>query len=155
MNTNLLTRPVAAQAMALLTISGLRLVMSQTEIRALETASEIDTREAAPFSVGWISHAQQRWPVYCLSPELTLLVVVPGERRACVLLDDGSGYLGILFDEVSIVKPVALGQQHELPKAMRMPDTPVLGLIALGEDGIACVTSAQRLVAHTKQLVKV
>jgi hypothetical protein len=71
-----------------------------------------------------------------------------------VLLGTGTGYIGILCDELSIGKQEALGQQYELPSAMRMANTPVLGLIALDEDNIACVTNAQVLVAYIARLVK-
>jgi len=139
---------------ALLNISGLNLVLPQIDIRALESASDVDVGEAEPFSIGWIQYEQQRWPVYCISHELSLLVDVPGERRVCVLLGAGAGYVGILCDEVSIGKQVVLGQQHELPSAMHMPNTPVLGLTTLDADNVACVTNAQALVAYVARLVQ-
>ena len=139
---------------ALLNISGLSLVLPQTDIRALESATDVEAGGAEPFSIGWIQYEQQRWPAYCLSHELSLLVDVPEARRACVLLGAGAGYIGILCDEVSIGKQEVPGQQHELPSAMRMLNTPVLGLIALDEDNIACVTNAQMLVAYIARLVK-
>lgn len=134
----------------MLTISGLRLVLPESEIHALEAVSEVDRRQAEPFSVGWLQHAQQRWPVYCLSPELSLLADVPFERSTCVLLGAGDGCVGILCDGFGIEQSTGLPQ--DLPLAMRMPDTPIHGLIALDEDRIACVTSAQRLAAHVARM---
>ncbi|MBI3480754.1 MAG: chemotaxis protein CheW [Nitrosomonadales bacterium] len=152
MNTTTLTQPASNAAMALLSISGVRLMLPQREIRALESLADVAMQDAELPAVGGIQHAQQRWPVYCLSPELTLQAAVPAERRACVLLETGTGYMGILCDDVSIARRVP-DRQHELPSAMRVPDTPVLGLAVLDEQEIVCVTSAERLVAHLTRQV--
>ncbi len=151
MSTTALFQPAATSRSALLTISGLRLALPQRQIRAIEAASVVDARDAEPFSAGWLRHAQQRWPVYCLSQELSLLAAVPAERRTCVMLGTDDGYMGILCDEVSIEQ--SLDQPHELPPAMHLPDTPILGLIALDEERIACVTSAECLAAHVARQV--
>ncbi len=136
---------------ALLQISSLRLVLPQNEILALEAAAEVDARDAGPLSVGWLQHARQRWPVYCLAPDLSLLGAVPVERRACVLLGTEDGCLGVLCDDVSIEQ--SLNLRHALPPAMYAAGTPVLGLIELEDDGIACVTDTKRLAAHVARLV--
>jgi len=152
MNTATLALNAADAKEALLEISGLHLILPQKEIRALEAASDIDTDDAQPFSVGWIQYLQQRWPVYCLSSELSLLVMAPPERRACVLLDAGTGYVGILCDEVSIARQ-AQAQRHELPSVMRLPETPVLGLAVLDGGEIACITGGKQMAAHVARLV--
>lgn len=151
MTTTSLVHPAASGTAALLKISGLRMKLPQREIRALETAESIEQLDAAPHSVGWLQHAQQRWPVYCLAQDLSLLPTAPPERRACVLLSAGAGYVGILCDDVS-VSAQSQEQRHELPLAMRLPDTPVLALIALGDEGVVCVTSAEQLAAHVVRL---
>ncbi len=151
MNTTALARPAASATSALLKISGLRLLLPQKEIRALETADSVEKTDALPHSVGWLQHSQQRWPVYCLSQNLTLLDAVPAERRACVLLGAGTGFAGILCDDVSISQS-SQSQPLELPPAMRLPQTPVLGLIASGDEGIVCITSAEQLIAHVTLL---
>ncbi len=151
MSSTVLTRPQASATSAILKISGLRLLLPQIEIRALEAADDVEVHDAELPSVGWLRHAQQRWPVYCLSQELSLLTVVPAERRACVLLGAGDGYVGIMCDDVSIGQQTS-GQRHELPPAMRLPDMPVLGLMAMDDPGIVCITSAERLTAHLARL---
>jgi hypothetical protein len=146
MNSTAIAQHTVSATSALLKISGLRLVLPQNEILALEAVAEVDARDAGPLSVGWLQHARQRWPVYCLAPDLSLLGAVPVERRACVLLGTEDGCLGILCDDVSIEQ--ALKQRHALPPALHAAGTPVLGLIELEEGGIACVTDTQRLAAH-------
>lgn len=136
---------------ALLKITGLNLQLPQGEIRTLESATDVDTAAPALNSIGWIVYAQKRWPVYCLSEELALMAVVPSERRACALLATGAGFIGILCDDMLILKDIA-AQRYELPDAMRLPDTPILHLIAY-EQGIACVTNAKQLTAFVEQLV--
>ncbi len=152
MSTSVLAQPqVVAATSAILKISGLRLSLPQREIRALEAADDVELRDAESSVIGWLRHAQQRWPVYCLSQELAPLAEVPAERRACVLLGSGAGYVGILCDDVSIGQQVR-GAQHQLPRVMRTLDTPILGLIATDEQGIVCITSAERLTAHLARL---
>ncbi|MDD5058730.1 MAG: chemotaxis protein CheW [Sideroxydans sp.] len=151
MNTTALARPAASATSALLKISGLRLQLPQKEISALETADSVVKQDVQPHSIGWLQHARQRWPVYCLSQNLTLFDTVPAERRACVLLGAGNSFVGILCDDVSISQP-SQNQPHELPPAMRLAQTPVLGLVATGDEGIACITSAEQLIAHVTRL---
>lgn len=136
---------------ALLKIGGLNLLLPQSEIRTLESATDLEVAAPALHSVGWITYAQKRWPVYCLSAELALLEVTPVERRACAMLPIGAGYLGIMCDDMIIQKDFA-AQQYELPVAMRLPDTPILHLVDY-EQGIACVSNAMRLTAYIEQLV--
>lgn len=138
---------------ALMFISGLCLMLPQSEVRGLETSAAMDTEETKPYSVGWVRINEERWPVYCLSPELTLLLIAPKERRSCLVLDTGAGYIGILCDEFTVGEQIALDRQHDLPSAMRLPDTPLLGLAALADGQVACITNAERLVEHVNRQV--
>jgi len=153
MNTATLIQSTAISTAAFVTIGGMRLVLPQSQIRALEAASDVDRQEPAPSSVGWIQYLQQRWPAYCLSSELTLLTKIPNERRACILLASGSDYVGVLCDEVRIARQNELEQQHELPSVMHLADTPILGLIGSNEDDVGCLTDAKQLVMHITRLV--
>ncbi len=153
MTATLLAPPETDTAMAVLTISGLQLALRQSEIRALESTPDLDTDETKPFSVGWVQFRDERWPVYCLTQDLSLLVVVPRERRSCVVLDTGAGYIGVLCDSVNLGTQFLPEQLQDLPVAMRLPDTPILGLIALEEENVACVSSAERLVEHVTRMV--
>ncbi len=153
MNSILITQDGQDGTSALLDIADLRLALPQHEICALDSAGDIDTDETKPLSVGWVHFRQERWPVYCLSPELSLLVIVPKARRSCAVLNTGAGYIGILCDEVTFGFRPALEQQHPLPPLMRMPETPVIGLIALEDDGVACATETARLVEHLNRQV--
>jgi hypothetical protein len=136
---------------ALLKINGLHLLLPQGEIRTLESATDVDATATALHSAGWITYAQKRWPVYCLSDELALLAVVPSERRACAMLATGAGYIGILCDDMIVLKDFS-AQRYELPVAMKLPDTPILHLVAY-EQGMACVSNANQLTSYIEQLV--
>lgn len=76
---------------------------------------------------------------------------VPAERRACAMLAMGAGYIGILCDDMIILKDF-VAQRFELPVAMKLPDTPLMHLVAY-EQGIACVSNAKRLTAYIEQQV--
>lgn len=142
---------------AILKINGLNLLLPQGEIRTLESATDIDIAAPALHSTGWVSYAQKRWPVYCLSEELGLMSVVPSERRACAMMAMGAGYIGILCDDMIVLKDFS-AQRYELPVAMRrpgsplQPGTPILYLVAY-EQGIACVSNSSLLAAYIGQLV--
>ncbi len=138
-------------ASALLKINGLNLLLPQGEIRSLESASDIDISAPALQSAGWISYKLKRWPVYCLSDEMKLMPVAPSERRACAMLEMGAGYIGILCDDIVVLKDFAT-QQYELPEAMKLPDTPIQYLVNY-EQGIACVTNTKKLTSYIERLV--
>lgn len=153
MSSTLITQDGNDGSIALLSISDLLLALPQGEIRALESIADLDTDETKPLSVGWVHFMQERWPVYCLSPELSLLVIVPKARRSCAVLDTGAGYLGILCDEViSGIQP-SLEQQQPVPAAMRLPASPIIGLITLEDERVACATTTDRLVNHLTRQV--
>lgn len=133
-------------AAALLKIAGTHLLLPQTDIRTVEAAADVDTNEPLTGSVGWISYAQQRWPVYCLSEDLELLTRVPPACRVCVLLAVEAEYMGVLADDVSIVRQIPQ-RQYELPASMRRAGSPVQYLLSM-DDGIVCVSCARQLAGY-------
>lgn len=136
-----------------LKIDGLELLFRQSDIRALESASEVDGNDPAEGSIGWVGYLRQRWPVYCLSDQLELLSGMPPSRRTCALLALEGGYFGMLCDDATILKQVA-GQVHEVPVAMKNAGTPVLGLLPAG-DKLLCISAPNPLAAHiARQVLK-
>lgn len=143
------TAPAAENQRAegtVLRIDALDLLIQQSEVRALESASDVDGRDPEKNSVGWILYLQQRWPVYCLSAQLDLQSSVPENRRTCALLALAQGYIGVLCDDISSLQQVS-GRLFELPVAMRKIDTPIHGVIVYNQ-GIACVSDANGLAAY-------
>lgn len=140
-----------ASSAAILKIGVLNLLLPQSDIRTLESATDIDASSTVLHSVGWITYTQKRWPVYCLSDELTLMAAAPPERRACAMLAIGAGYLGLMCDDMVMQKNF-VAQRYELPTAMRLPDSPLMHLVDY-EQGIACASNAMRITAYIEQLV--
>lgn len=136
---------------ALLKIDSLSLLLPQGEIRTMESSSDIDAIAPALRSAGWVGYAGKRWPVYCLSEELTLMDNVPAQRRGCVLMTMGAGYLGIMCDDMVVLKDVA-AQRYELPVPMRLPASPILYLVNY-EQGIASVSNARQITSYVERLV--
>ena len=128
-----------------LKIGGLRLMLPQGDVRTLESAGDVTPIDPPENGVGWIEYKGQRWPVFCPSDELALLVSVPVTRRACVLLAVESGYVGILCDDASILAHLS-AERHEVPSAMRLPGSPICALVML-EDGLACFSNAGLLTS--------
>lgn len=147
-----LAAPATHDAAAVLKIDGLELLFRQSDIRALESASEVDGSAPAPNSVGWIAYLRQRWPVYCLSGRLDLLGEVPPARRTCALLVLEGGYIGVLCDDVNIAKQAA-GQRHALPPAMSQADTPIVELLT-GGSRLLCVSNPSRMAAYIEQRIR-
>ncbi len=141
----------SAGSVALVRIARLNLCLPQSDIVAVEARASVDTAGPGARSVGWVTHQQHRWPVYCLSEDLSLLFQVPAGRRACVLLAGTNGSLGVLCDEIRI-SPEGSGPTHAIPDAMRLPETPLLGVQAM-ESGIACFSDGSRLVAYVQRMV--
>ena len=138
-------------AAALLKIDSLNLLLPQSDIRSLESSRDVDTTGPALNSVGWIHYNHKRWPVYCFTGELALLQIAPPERRACALLVVGAGYLGILCDDMMVLKDFP-AQRFELPLTMKFADTPIRYL-APYEQGIACISNANQLTAFIERMV--
>ena len=134
---------------ALIKINGLNLLVPQVEIRTLESVKDVDTTAADRFSIGSIAYAQTNWPVYCLSEDLLLMTQIPSERRACALIPVGVGYIGLLCDDMVVLKGF-VAKQHGLPVAMKLPETPILHLVEY-EQGIACVSNSDRLTTYIVQ----
>lgn len=143
----------AANASAtVLKIDGLDLLFQQSDIRALESATNVDRNAPAEHSVGWTSYMRQRWPVYCVSDQLELLSVAPPSRRTCALLALEAGYIGVMCDDVSIIK-LAAGSRHEVPVAMKDAETPILGLLPSG-DRLLCIGDPSRLAAYIERQMR-
>jgi hypothetical protein len=136
---------------ALLKIDGFNLILPQGEIRTLESSTDVDTHSPVLKSTGWVDYANKRWPVYCLTEELILLENIPPQRSVCALLGMGAGYIGIMCDDMTVLKDVA-AQRYELPVAMRLPGSPILYLVNY-EQGIACVSNARQITAYVERLV--
>ena len=142
--------PVAAgtHRFVLLQIGRLRLMLPQHEIRAVESAADIDPRVPRlppQQGVGWIKLREHFWPAYCLSEQLCILHQTPQQRRACVLLPVGEGFIGVLCDDARVLMEFE-GSLCSLPDAMRLPNSPLTALLR-HEGKLACVSNAARLAA--------
>lgn len=138
-------------AAALIKIDNLNILLPQGEIRTLESSTDVDRAAPALHSVGWASYLQKHWPVYCLTEQLALINDIPPERRACAMLTMGAGFIGVMCDDLTVIKNFT-AQRFELPVAMHLDHTPVLYL-AEYEQGVACVCNAGKLTAYIERLV--
>ena len=146
-----LSGPGVNVSSAVLKIDELALLLQQSDVRALESASDVDANAPGERSIGWIMYMRQRWPVYSLSGQLELSDDVPTARRTCALLAIDTGYIGILCDDVSIMKQAA-GKFHEVPTSMKSADMPLLGLLPSG-DKLMCVSNPNLLAAYIEHLI--
>lgn len=129
----------------LLRIGQTRLLLAQSDIRDIGMAGDINPASAPSGGVGWMSFNRRSWPVYCLSDELDFINDVPDTRRACVLLMQGEMLFGLLCDQVDVLGSAPTF--YPLPDCMKLADSPVAALAVL-PDGIACLSTAQRLAVR-------
>lgn len=133
-------------AYAALTHGRLYVLVPRGDLRTIEAASDVDRSVPPENGVGWIELDHQRLPVYCTGSDLHPIATIPAARRICVVLRGDEGSFGLLCDEVALIA-AGKTQVQDLPVAMTMPGTPVVGL-AKYADSIACVCTAERLHAH-------
>lgn len=138
---------VHAQMYAALTVDSQKLLLPQSEIRALEPVSDIDRRAKLPGTVGWIAIENKKWPVYSMGKDLAVLDGMPKTRRVCVLLNGGENHFAITCDTIGTVKSEQL-IFHPLPVCMSTRNSPVLALAIWGTE-VSCLTTASRLAAFT------
>lgn len=146
MTEPLLAGTVSTPLYAVLSFDGRHLLLPQTEIRSLEPLLDVQASLVEfPGSIGAILFEGERWPVYGVNRELALLDVSPPNRRVCVMLSLGEGYLGLLCDQIAPFGSSDPALQP-LPACMARPDSPVYALVVYeGEIGI--VTTTARLWA--------
>jgi CheW-like domain len=105
-------------------------------LRSAPLASSVQPASAGERAIGWIGIESGRWPVYCVDGAFAPARPAPERRRMVALLDRGERCFGVLSDDVRPI-PGASVALHRLPAAMRLPDSPLLGLLVRGESAIA------------------
>lgn len=128
----------------LLCIDELQLMLPQGEVCAVESAADVRRDETLAPAIGQIVYLGQSWPVLCLDGEFTALDALMPGRRACVMLATGQGFLGILCDDVRVLKQSGT-EDYSLPVAMRTANTPVQALMQF-ESGLACISDTSHLL---------
>lgn len=128
----------------ILTMGALRLLIPQNQVYALEPS--IDVLHQAGEDVGWIDVAGGRWPVCCLSQDLSPVREIPTGRSICVLLHMDGGLFGVLCDQVVMLGHQTAVDWLPVPECMRTPTMRLRGLVLDGEQ-VLCVVSAQDLLA--------
>lgn len=141
--------PAPESGIAVLLIDGLKLLLPQNTIHALEPVLDVEAGADASDAAGWIAYQGQQWPVYCLAKDLTALPDIPASRRVCVILNAAQGYFCLVCDNVQMLD----GRQVEmtaLPVCMKSTRSPFHYLAVLDE-GIGCVTAVDRLAAFVER----
>ncbi len=134
---------------AVLDIDGLMLLLPQNELRTLEPVGDVEQVSSEHLEVGWISIADQQWPVFCVSGDLTVMDEIPKQRRIAVMLRTGNELAGILCDEIKIVRSEELSV-YPLPASLRVPTSPLTSLAIYG-DTVGGITSSDHLINYLRQ----
>lgn len=134
---------------AVLGIDGLKLLLPQNELRTLEPLEDVKHVSQEHLEVGWISIADQQWPVFCVSGDLSIMGEIPKQRRIAVMLGTGNEMTGILCDEIKFVGSEDLSV-CPLPMSLRLPSSPLTDLVIYG-DTVGCMTSSHNLISYLRQ----
>jgi hypothetical protein len=133
---------------SLLALDRLHVALPRTELRALEAVADVHSG-ATGGAVGSIEFAGRRLHVFCLDDALRPTMRIPAGRRVCALLDAGEARaprrFGLLCSGVQHLLPDR-AEVHALPAAMRLPATPIGGLL-FAQGRMACISSAAALAA--------
>ena len=139
----------AGSLIAVLGVDGLKLLLPQNELRTLEPVEDVEQVSHEHGEVGWLSLADQQWPVFCVSRDLTLLAEIPQQRRIAVMLNAANDLAGVLCDELKIVRPEELSI-YPIPLSLQVPGSPLTSLVVYG-DTVGCMTTSHHLIGYLRQ----
>jgi hypothetical protein len=125
-----------------LALQGLRLLVPRGAIRSLELAIDMLPASAEhPGSVGQLDLEEQVWPLYALSADLVPLPERPGDYRIAVLMQQGERAYGLLCERFQNIER-GLVAPRPVPPAMRVQESPLLGLALCGGEVLALSSAA-------------
>ncbi len=130
----------------LLDVGGLRLSVPQEEVVSVEVVADVEEGDAEGNEVGALHYAGRRWPVYALSPELSLQRDLSPSHKFCVCIagHDQASACALACDEVSVLTLDAETPIEPLPQMMRTSTTPVRCLLRQDE-ALVLMTEARAL----------
>jgi hypothetical protein len=134
----------------MISIDGRRLLLLQREVVSLESVLEVRRAGGNPREAGSIEWAGEAWPVFCLAGEaLATTVLIPSERRFCLLLYDGEHRLALVCDQIEMLGP-APRRRYPLPACLAKPDG-LVDLLVVREETVDCLTTTSRLAAFCRR----
>jgi len=129
---------------AMLSMDGLKLLIPQKQIIALEMAKDMELTQTDDCVAGYLQFNNKSWPVFCLNKKLSLINSEDSlKHRFCVLLQTDNVHFGILSEQALLLNSGELTPQP-LPEAMITVDSP-LSALTVYEGKIICISSAEHL----------
>ncbi len=129
---------------AMLLIDGLKLLIPQQQIIALEMARDMEINRTDDSVTGFLQFNNKSWPIFCFNYKLSLTTPSGSTvGRFCVLLQSENTYYGILSEQAILLNPEEITLQP-LPDAMSTADSPFSAL-TIYEGEITCISSAELL----------
>lgn len=132
---------------AMLLMDGLKLLIPQDQIKAMESTKDIEISKASDQNqvVGYMEFEKRFWPVFSFSNNLTPLASASLDRQFCILLQAGTRSFGILSEQALLLHPGEI-QPQSLPESMLMKESPITGLAIFAGEVIS-ISSAEHLAA--------
>jgi len=129
----------------LLLMDGLKILIPQDQVIALETITALDVSKADNYTVGHFQFSNKTWPVYCFSHNLTILSSVNLNQKFCVLLQTENNFFGILSEQALLLKSQDIRTQL-LPESMMIENSPITELAIYNKE--VCSISSAELLAR-------
>lgn len=134
---------IGSTGYVMLLIDGLKLLIPQDQIVALEMTTDMNASKAGALVAGYFQFKNKSWPIFRFSKSLTLTSSVGLDYRFCILLQTGSTFFGILSKQALLLKAEDVISQP-LPESMSMTNSPISALTIYDGD-VCCVSSAEQL----------
>lgn len=133
-------RQSSSQPLSVLQIDSLWLAFPQYQIASVNLISDIDTHlckgaNVGSTNVGSIIKDKQVWPIYALSSSLSMLSILPKQRRFCVCFHPVASqyYVGLAVDAIASLELHDSLILQSLPDCMQNPRSPVTQIVKNGD----------------------
>ncbi len=136
--------------LVILSMDGLKLLLPQSAIQTLEPALDVEVGYENAAVAGSLAFEGKQWPVHCLSKDFMAMSRIPETRRFCVLLNARQEYFCLLCDNLLLLKRNQV-KMTPIPNCMNVVSSP-FRYLAILEEGIGCVSSADHLLAYLQTL---
>lgn len=131
--------------LALISFDGVHLLLPQSGVATIDTATSIDTGSTGDGAIGTLRAAGSEWPVYALAADFSPRSEFPSSYKYCIAINraDGSGF-SLACEQVG---SISIDDEHELQPlqaCMRKAGNPIEWLL-LKDDKLMMVSDAEAM----------
>lgn len=131
--------------LALISFDGVHLLLPQTGVATVETVGNVEPASAANGTIGMLSAAGGKWPVYALTADFRPRADCPSSYKYCVAFnaDSHTGF-SLACEQVGTVSVADESELQPLQACMRSADNPIESLL-LKDNVLMLVSDAESM----------